>query len=85
MSRQITILFTFFLTALILGSIASFLLYVPAMSVLSVIVVLTGMILIFLLGVQTGARRIRISRNNIHIPPTWTVEAKRRIASITHP
>ena len=52
---------------------------------LSVIVILTGMILMFLLGVQTGARRIRISRDHIHIPPAWTVAAKQRIASIGHP
>jgi hypothetical protein len=85
MSRQITILVTIFLGALILGSIACFLLYVPAMSIAAVVVVLTGMILMFLLGVHTGARRIRISRDHIHIPVEWTVAAKRRMSSITHP
>ena len=50
------------MSALLLGSIAGFLVHVPAVSWISCIVVLIGMILMFLLGVQTGARRIRLPR-----------------------
>ncbi|HLX44474.1 MAG TPA: hypothetical protein VKR43_13610 [Bryobacteraceae bacterium] len=80
MSRQVTILTAFFLGVLILGSIGSFLLYVPAISWISVTVVLAGMVLMFLLGVQAGARRIRITKRGIHIPAEW-VAMKRRIGS----
>jgi hypothetical protein len=80
MSRQVTILAAFFLGVLILGSIASFLLYVPVLSWLSVTLVLTGMVLMFLLGVQTGARRIRITRRGLHVPAEW-IAIKRRIES----
>ena len=85
MSRQVTILAAFFLGALLLGSIGSFLLFVPAISWISVTVVLLGMVLMFLLGVQTGARRIRITKGVIHVPVSW-MAAKRRIeGSIGHP
>jgi hypothetical protein len=80
MSRQVTRLAAFFLGALILGSIGSFLLYVPAISWISVTLVLLGMVLMFLLGVQVGARRIRITKRGIHVPVEW-IETKRRIES----
>ena len=80
MSRQVTLLTAFFLGVLILGSIGAFLLYVPAISWISVTIVLTGMVLMFLLGVQAGARRIRITTRGIHVPVEW-VSMKRRIES----
>ena len=86
MSRQVTLLAAFFLGVLLLASIGSFLLYVPVLSWLSVTLVLVGMVLMFLLGVQAGARRIRITRRGIHIPGEWMalkrrIELRRRIAS----
>ena len=75
MSRHVTILVAFFLSAMLLGSIGAFLFYVPAIAWLSVMVVLIGMILMFLLGVQAGARRIRISRRSIHVPASWKTVA----------
>jgi uncharacterized membrane protein YedE/YeeE len=67
MSRHLTIILGFLLSALLLASIGGFLFYVPALSWVTCIVVLVGMILMFLLGVQTGARRIRWSRK-VHLP-----------------
>jgi len=67
MSRHVTILLGFFLSVLLLASIGGFLFYVPAVSWITCIVVLVGMILMFLLGLHTGARRIRLSRR-MHPP-----------------
>lgn len=63
MNRHVTILLGFFLGAALLGSIGAFLFYVPAMSWITGTVVLLGMVLMFLLGVHTGGRRIRILRH----------------------
>lgn len=85
MSRHLTLLVAFFLGVLILASIASFLLYVPVLSWISVTLVLTGMILMFLLGVQAGARRIRITRHGIHVPDEWIAVKRRMQSHLGHP
>jgi hypothetical protein len=66
MSRNVTIILGFLLGVMLLGSIAGFLFYVPAVSWITFIVVVIGMVLMFLLGIQTGARRIRWSRG-VHL------------------
>jgi hypothetical protein len=63
MSRHVVILLGFFLGAALLGSIGAFLYYVAVISWITGMVVLTGMVSMFLLGVHTGGRRIRVLRN----------------------
>lgn len=66
MSRNVTIILGCFLGTMLLASIGGFLFYVPAVSWITFIVVVVGMVLMFLLGMQTGARRIRWSKK-IHL------------------
>jgi len=51
-----------FLGVLMLGSLGAFLLYVPVLPLAVVVILLLSLVLMFVLGVQTGRRRIRISR-----------------------
>jgi hypothetical protein len=51
-----------FLGVLILGSLGAFLLYVPVLPLALVVTLLLSLVLMFILGVHTGRRRIRISR-----------------------
>jgi hypothetical protein len=51
-----------FLGVLILGSLSAFLLYVPVLPLAVVVTLLLSLVLMFILGVHTGRRRIRISR-----------------------
>jgi len=51
-----------FLGVLILGSLGAFLLYVPVLPLVLVVTLLLSLVLMFILGVHTGRRRIRISR-----------------------
>jgi hypothetical protein len=51
-----------FLGVLILGSLGGFLLYVPVLPLALVVTLLLSLVLMFILGVHTGRRRIRISR-----------------------
>lgn len=48
---------------LFVASVGIFLMWVPLLPTVVVIMVLLSLILMFTLGVQTGRRRIRISRN----------------------
>ena len=52
----------FIVGILLIGSIAAFLLYVPAFHVLTVSVIVLALVVTFCLGVQTGGRRIRFRR-----------------------
>jgi hypothetical protein len=51
-----------FLGVLMLGSLGAFFLYVPILPLAVVVTILLSLVLMFVLGVQTGRRRIRISR-----------------------
>jgi hypothetical protein len=51
-----------FLGILMLGSLGAFLLYVPVLPLAVVVTLLLSLVLMFILGAQTGRRRIRISR-----------------------
>jgi hypothetical protein len=51
-----------FLGVLMFGSLGAFLLYVPILPLTVVVTLLLSLVLMFILGVQTGRRRIRISR-----------------------
>ncbi len=64
-TNLITIVFAALLALLVAGSISAFLLAVPAVSFLSVVLVLLAMILMFALGLHAGGRRIRIRRRHI--------------------
>jgi uncharacterized membrane protein YedE/YeeE len=69
-ARYITISLGILLGVLILGSLGTFFLYVPILPFAAVVTVLLGLILMFILGVQTGGRRIRVLRrkNNSRLP-----------------
>jgi len=61
-SNLITSVFAALLAVLLAGTISVFLLAGPAMSVISVVVILMGLVLMFALGLHAGGRRIRIRR-----------------------
>ncbi len=50
------------LGVLILGSLGAFFLYVPILPVAAAVTIMLALILMFVLGVQTGGRRIRVLR-----------------------
>lgn len=62
MRRDLTFLVGILVGVLFLGSLGAFLLYVPILPLTVVVTTLLGLILMFVLGIQTGGRRIRISR-----------------------
>lgn len=64
-SNLIMTVFSALFALLLSTALGAFLLAVPAMSLLSVILVLTVMILMFALGLYAGGRRIRIRRRHI--------------------
>ncbi len=70
-SNLITSVFAALLALLLVGTTAAFLLLAPAMSVLTVFVILAGMLLMFALGLHAGGRRIRIRRrhDDAHLVP----------------
>ena len=61
-ARYLSIFLGLLLGVLVFGSLGTFLLYVPILPFAAVVTVMVGMILMFILGVQTGGRRIRIFR-----------------------
>lgn len=61
MERYITASLAVLLGVLILGTFGVFLVYVPILPLAVVVIILLGLILMFMLGVQTGGR-IRISQ-----------------------
>jgi len=61
-AQQMERYLTIFLGVLMLGSLGAFLLYVPVLPFAAVVIVLLSLVWMFILGVQTGRRRIRISR-----------------------
>lgn len=62
MTTKIAVLLTIFPFALLLGSIAAFMLYVPVVTIVATVTILLALVLTFTLGVIAGGRRIRISR-----------------------
>jgi hypothetical protein len=63
-SNLITIIFAALLALFLAGSIATFLLAVPALSLISVVLILLAFVLMFALGIHAGGRRIRIRRRH---------------------
>jgi len=61
---------------LIFGSLGVFFLYVPILPFAAAITILVGLILMFILGVQTGGRRIRILRRKNATPPQVAEEVR---------
>ena len=57
----VTMVFAILLGLLVLGTLGSFLLVVPALPMLSVTAILLALIFMFALGCYAGGRRIRIS------------------------
>ena len=64
-SNTITVVFAALLALFVVGTIAAFLLSVPAISILTLVVILAGMMMMFALGLHAGGRRIRIRRRDI--------------------
>lgn len=62
MRRDLTFWLGILAAVLLLSSLGAFLLYVPILPLGIVVVTLLGLILMFLVGVEVGGRRIRISR-----------------------
>ena len=63
------------LAVLMLGTVAAFLLFVPVMTVSAVSTVVLGSLLMFVLGLQAGRRRIRITRHKVSpasVLSTWS-------------
>jgi hypothetical protein len=60
--RYLTLSLGILFGVLLLGSLGTFLLFVPVFPFVVVATILLSLILMFLLGVQAGGRRIRISR-----------------------
>ena len=58
-------MFAALLALLLAGSLSAFLFTVPALSGISVCLILIGMMLMFALGLHAGGRRIRIRRRQI--------------------
>jgi hypothetical protein len=67
-SNLITIILSVLFGLLVLGTVGMFLLFVPALSLLSVVSILLALIFMFILGCHAGGRRIRVShvRRLIH-------------------
>lgn len=64
MKRELTLLLGIFTVGLFLAGLGAFLWYVPLVSVAAIVATLVGMVLMFVLGIQTGARRIRLPRHS---------------------
>lgn len=62
MSNLITMIFSVLFGLLVLGTLGTFLLLVPALSLISVASILLALIFMFGLGCHAGGRRIRVSR-----------------------
>ena len=60
----ITMIFSILAACLLVGSVAAFLLEVPAVTFVSLTVILLALLLMFTLGVYAGGRRIRIRRHS---------------------
>jgi len=64
-TNLITIVFAALLALLLAGSVSAFLLAVPAVSLISLILILLSLILMFALGLYAGGRRIRVRRRHV--------------------
>jgi ABC-type transport system involved in Fe-S cluster assembly fused permease/ATPase subunit len=62
-TNLITVIFSILGALLLVGTVAAFLLAVPAVSFAGVTVILLALLLMFTLGVYAGGRRIRIRRH----------------------
>jgi len=63
-TNLITAIFSILAATLLLGTVAAFLLQVPAVTLASLTVILLALLLMFTLGVYAGGRRIRIRRHS---------------------
>jgi hypothetical protein len=73
-ARYITTSLGVLLGVLVLGSLGTFFLYVPILPLAVVVTILLGFILMFILGVQAGGRRIRVlRRKNTSRLPGWSL------------
>jgi hypothetical protein len=61
-AHHLTTVLEVLLGILILGSLGTFFLYVPILPVAAAVTIMLALILMFILGVQTGGRRIRVFR-----------------------
>jgi hypothetical protein len=62
-TNLITMIFSILAAFLLIGSVAAFLLEVPAVTLASLTVILLALLLMFTLGVYAGGRRIRVRRH----------------------
>jgi hypothetical protein len=67
MKRELTFLFGTFAGGLFLAGLGAFLWYVPMASVAAIVATLVGMVFMFVLGIQTGARKIALSQETSRI------------------
>jgi hypothetical protein len=63
MKREITVVMSFLLAVLFIGVVGGFLLYVPALSIITVATMLLGLGFMFALGLQTGRKWRKVSRD----------------------
>jgi hypothetical protein len=63
-TNLITAIFSILAATLLLGTVAAFLLAVPAVTLAGLTVILLALLLMFTLGVYAGGRRIRIRRHS---------------------
>ena len=64
MKLDITVFLSLLLAILFIGTVGGFLLYVPALSIITVATMLLGLALMFALGLQTGRRWRKVSRGS---------------------
>ncbi len=63
-TNLITMIFSILAAALLVGTVAAFLLEVPVVTLAGLTVILLALLLMFTLGVYAGGRRIRIKRHS---------------------
>ena len=76
MYREFTFWIGIISVVLFLASLGAFLLYVPVLSVMTVSTTLLGLILMFILGIQTGSRRSSIAQEKKHQDLGLHIEAR---------
>ena len=76
MKLDITVFLSILLATLFIGTVGGFLLYVPALSIITVTTMLLGLGLMFALGLQTG-RRLRKASRGSHRAVTDTFSVAR--------
>jgi hypothetical protein len=82
-SNIITTVFAVLFGALVLATLGSFLLFVPALSIISTVAILLALMFMFALGLYAGGRRIRVHRL-LQPGPGGLRDRFRRLAHIGH-